>query len=236
MTNDELTQEIQQLKTKVGTLNENQKFSKEELILSAWIKIVETQMHFNDMVMKVRNLAITLVLAVFGAAAYSIQTPIFLNAHGREIHVAFFIICFGLAGWVALWIIDVSHFHKLLRGAVEYGMELEREYKGDPTLGKILGMTTRITEHSRKWFGRDTSAAKKVAVFYLVVFLSGIGFLYATFDYIHKDDLGFKSKEQIIRLTTDNPNGIIIKIDRIEATFNKEASIPGEGSKKKSSK
>ena len=105
--------------------NKIEKIEVARLIMSAWTKIVDTQMHFNEMVMKVRSLAITLILAAFGAAAYAVQAPIFLGVYGKSVHIAFFIIIFGLTGWIALWVMDLGHFHKLLRGAVTKGMELE---------------------------------------------------------------------------------------------------------------
>ena len=58
---------VEDIQKKENTIEES------KLVFAAWSKIVDTQMHFNDMVMRVRNLAVTLILAVFGAAAYGLQ-------------------------------------------------------------------------------------------------------------------------------------------------------------------
>ena len=141
--------------------NKKQRLEEAQLIMSAWTKIVDTQMHFNEMVMKVRSLAITLILAAFGAAAYAVQAPIFLGVYGKSVHIAFFIIIFGLTGWIALWVMDLGHFHKLLRGAVTKGMQLEAQYRDDGIVGGLLGMTTAISNESRTLMGRKVSAGKE---------------------------------------------------------------------------
>jgi len=187
-----------------------------ELILSTWTKTVDTQMHFNEMVMKVRSLAITLLLASFGAAAYSLQTPQFLNISGHAVHVAAFIIAFGLVGWIALAVVDLQHFHKLLRGAVAFGMRLEKAYKEHIVLGPVMGMTTAIAEESRTFLGMKeimgckATAGKKIAAFYLVVLTAGISFFFIALNYIDKSEL---TKEQVFRIVTDGGDGMVLRVE-----------------------
>jgi hypothetical protein len=187
-----------------------------ELILSTWTKTVDTQMHFNEMVMKVRSLAITLLLASFGAAAYSLQTPQFLTVSGRPVHVAAFIIAFGLVGWVALAVVDLQHFHKLLRGTVAFGMRLEKIYKEHIVLGPLLGMTTAIAEESRTFLGMKkimgfkATAGKKIAAFYFVVLIAGVSFFFIALNYIDKSEL---TKEQVLKIVTDNGNGMVLRVE-----------------------
>ena len=45
-----------------------------KLILEEWKTVIQTQMHFNDMIMKMRTTAVSIVLAVFGASAYHVPS------------------------------------------------------------------------------------------------------------------------------------------------------------------
>lgn len=214
MTQQELESAIVELRAKVEEITKQiQPLHREQFIFSAWAKVVDTQMHFNDMVMRVRNLAITLILAAFGAAAYSVQAQIFVNVFGSPVHVSFFIIVFGLAGWVALWVMDLGHFHKLLRGAVGFGMDIEKEYQNDPFLKNLLGMTTRISKESREFMGYPIKAGKKLGVFYSVVFVIGLCFSIVTFNLDQKSNISDQPKEQILKLITDNQSGVVLRLE-----------------------
>jgi len=195
-----------------GEANKTSSLEESQLIMSAWTKIVDTQMHFNEMVMKVRSLAITLILAAFGAAAYSVQAPLFLGVYGAHVHIAFFIIIFGLTGWVALWVMDLGHFHKLLRGAVTKGMALENEYKDHALVGGLLGMTTAISSESRTLLGIKVSAGKKIGIFYAVVFISGVSFCWVALNYIHKEDL-VKDQVMKIKIMSEDQGGIVLRVE-----------------------
>src|SRR6266568_6472968 len=213
MTLPELEAELVRVRDRLDKLDKDSSVARQELIVNVWNKIVDTQMHFNEMVMRVRNLAITLVLAVFGAAAYSIQSPLFVQLGGREVHISLFIISFGLVGWVALGILDVGHFHMLLRGAVKKGMDLEKQYSEDPLLGHLLGMTTVISGESRRFLRWKPSAGNKITTFYVVVLASGLllcGVIYQ----LRKSDLGIQNREQVIKLITGTPEGLVIRVEQ----------------------
>ncbi len=234
MTQEQLEATILQLEARLQKLEsvreDKNALEGEKLVLTTWAKTVDTQMHFNDMIMRVRNLAITLLLAAFGAAAYSLQTPLFLNVSGVSVHVALFIIVFGLTGWSALWIMDTGHFHKLLRGAVSHGMSLEKHYSAHPQLGHLLGMTTAIAQESRKIMNCKVSAGAKLNAVYAFVFIVGVIFCLVTFSYVQKDDFDNQKMEKAIRIITEAPDGIILKIDPSVVTL-KEASKKQGGSK-----
>jgi len=149
-----------------------------ELIFEAWKAIVGVQMHFNEMLMRVRSIAISLILAVFGAAALSLDRDVFLEIGSFRVHIAVLIIFFGLAGWTAMGLLDRFYFFRMLLGAVRKGTEIEDLYKGDP----IFGMTRAITEESRRFrffLGkkREFKARHKILLFYTLILATGL--LYA---------------------------------------------------------
>jgi hypothetical protein len=125
-----------------------------EAYVSIWQKAVETQMHFNEMSVKSRQLGLTFVAASLGVG-------IVLLSQGRdfaiqqewgilrfEIHVSVFIFLAAVFALVAVRILDLNVYHKMLRGAVSFGEDFEENYmKQIFALDK--GMTQAISHFSR---------------------------------------------------------------------------------------
>src|SRR5947207_4450601 len=98
-----------------------------DTFVTIWQKAVETQMHFNEMSVKSRQLGLTFVAAALGVAIF-----LFTRTDGKydvskticginvKFHVAVLIV---LAAAMAVWavrILDLSVYHKMLRGAVTF--------------------------------------------------------------------------------------------------------------------
>lgn len=122
-----------------------------ERYVAIWKVAVETQMHFNEMSVKSRQLGLTFVAAALGVAVvlftrsedFSISLP---GDFGLHVSVL-------LIGGAALAIqlvrgLDVNVYHRMLRGAVTFGEDFEQNY-----LKKIFdlekGMTQSISHFSR---------------------------------------------------------------------------------------
>jgi hypothetical protein len=147
-----------------------------KIVLEAWKAIVGVQMHFNDMLMRVRNLGVTLMLAVFGAAAFSLQYELFFLSPFGRIHLAALIVSFGLVAWFGIWFMD-RYYNKLLAGAVMRSTAIEDAYEE-----VWLGMTHDITAESRSLFRfpRVMKARNQMAFFlYLPVIIVGILYIVA---------------------------------------------------------
>lgn len=155
-------------KKKPGTPEER------ELVLNAWKAVVEVQMHFNDMLMRIRNLGITLILAVFGAAALSLQYELFFQLSFFRFHLATLVITFGLVAWVGIGFVD-RYYHKLLVGAVTQSTRIEDIYDED-----WFGMTHAITEESRTLFGRrNLMTARRQMFWFLYAPILLVGLIFA---------------------------------------------------------
>lgn len=122
--------------------------------IAIWSKAVDTQMHFNEMAVKSRQLGLTFVAAALGVAIvllsngqdFSLEIRVF--GCNFILHVAVLII-FG--AWIALNAVetlDLDVYHKMLRGAVAFGEDFEETH-----LKKIFelekGMTQAISHFSR---------------------------------------------------------------------------------------
>ena len=54
-------------------LKKDSKETDKKLLLEAWKEVVNVQMHFNDMEMKIRSLAVTVITAISGAIGYLLK-------------------------------------------------------------------------------------------------------------------------------------------------------------------
>ena len=122
---------------------------KAELQLKAWEKTVEVQEHFNDISLRIRNLFVTLLAATIAIVGYGVKaagsstTPVLLNELIRPYMPL--VTLLGLFICFAFWFLDRLWYHRLLRGAVGMGQDLEAALR--PAIGDI-GLTTRISKES----------------------------------------------------------------------------------------
>jgi hypothetical protein len=122
--------------------------------ISIWAKAVDTQMHFNEMSVKSRQLGLTFVAAALGIGVVLLgrgddfAIPIDLKFFRFQIHIAVVLI---LGAWLALRAVrelDLNVYHKMLRGAVTFGEDFEQNYmKQIFDLDK--GMTQAVSHFSR---------------------------------------------------------------------------------------
>lgn len=149
-----------------------------KLILDEWKTVIETQMHFNEMIMTMRTTGMSVVLAVFSAAAYSLQFNLVINFIGKNLHVAFFIVLFGVGMLIGIFVLDYFYYFKMLLGAVERGYQIDNSYK-DKTIDetRLFGMTTLI----RDKIGKPDKAKIFIWVFYLINIIFGLMFLISIF-------------------------------------------------------
>lgn|GEM_PF-2434287 len=162
----------------------------EEGLLKIWEKAIDTQMHFNEMSAKSRQLGLTFVAAALGVAAlllansrdYYLHINIYVTT--VHVHISAFIFVAAACGVWAVRTLDVNVYHKMLRGAVVFGEDFEAQFM-TRQLGLNKGMTQAISHFSRyadahthenslpyQYCGsKRTTAGDKVKRFYLVTIL-----------------------------------------------------------------
>lgn len=131
--------------------------------IAIWAKAVDTQMHFNEMSVKSRQLGLTFVAAALGVAVVLLSRGadfgVPLNIYSFEIQMHISVILL-LGAWLALYAVrglDLNVYHKMLRGAVTFGEDFEEKYmKQIFDLNK--GMTQAISH-----FSRHDDAGKKIS-------------------------------------------------------------------------
>lgn len=126
-----------------------------EHYLSIWEKAVDTQMHFNEMSVKSRQLGLTFVAGTLGVAvvllsqgqAFSLN--VFLWGFNFELHVAVLLVLGAHLALQAVKLLDLNVYHKMLRGAVSFGEDLEENYLKGKHFELEKGMTQAISHFSR---------------------------------------------------------------------------------------
>lgn len=130
------------------------KTSEFETYVKIWSKAVDTQMHFNEMSAKSRQLGLTFATAALGVAILLLSKHedflIHLDAFGFECNLSgagFIVLATALAVY-AVKILDLNVYHRMLRGAVAFGEDFERNYFTQ-IVQLDLGMTQAISHFSR---------------------------------------------------------------------------------------
>jgi hypothetical protein len=150
----------------------------QEVYVAIWAKVVDTQMHFNEMAVKSRQFSLGFVAAALGLGIvllmrheeFSLSIPLF---GGFDLHMTVLIAFASAFALQAVKILDLNVYHKMLRGAVAFGEDFEQKYmKVIFTLQK--GMTQAISHFSRHedasvslqdgqycYYGQDKKSALK---------------------------------------------------------------------------
>jgi hypothetical protein len=166
--------------------SKSQQPDRQENHIVIWSKVVDTQMHFNEMSAKSRQLGLTFTVAVLGVAVvlisrgndFSFVLPVF--GCNIQLHVS---VLLFIVAWLALEtvkILDLHVYHRMLRGAVAFGEDFEEKYMKQ-IFDLPKGMTQAISHFSRyedaeRKIGDDGSATyegtthltaeKKIKAFY----------------------------------------------------------------------
>jgi hypothetical protein len=137
-----------------------------------WKQTIVVQQHFNDIEMRIRGLALTVLTFTLGGTAVAIKdgsTVSFLCIEWRLASVVLFV---GAALWLAFYFMDQVWYHKLLVGAVKHGEELEAELRKDlPKAGLTKSITASSPYEIRIGWGarglrRELHSKGKIRIFY----------------------------------------------------------------------
>lgn len=141
-------------------------------LLEEWKKTVDVQMHFNDLIMRNRQIVMTSVLTVFGAAAFSLQFPnLILDISLLKFHAAASIILFGLGLLLSMLFLDYFYYFRLLLGAVDRGEGIEKilQERSSNQLGGLTLAISKTVDRQR--------AQRSLFWFYVIPLILGSVFL-----------------------------------------------------------
>ena len=150
-----------------------------KILMEEWKTVIQTQMHFNDMIMMMRTTGVSVVLAVFGAAAYSLQyDKLYLEIGVIKFHAAVPIILFGLGMLCGIFFLDYFYYYKMLLGAVERGYQIDDAFKNKKIADtQIFGITKLISDS----IGKPGRSKIFIGIFYGIIFILGIVFVLSVY-------------------------------------------------------
>ena len=138
----------------------------DELQLKVWEKTVDVQMHFNDLCLKVRSLAVSILGVLLGASAISYRFGGIVTLYDLEFHIAAVFIALSMMIWAAFYSMDRYWYHELLKGAVRHGREVEEALSKSSL---IISLSESIRDASHNSLNKN--AASKLNWFYMTVLL-----------------------------------------------------------------
>ena len=133
-------------------------------VIELWKKTIDVQQHFNDIEMKIRQFALTIVAAILGLAGISLKDPMLMTAWGFTFPVAILLLGAALMIWGAFYFMDRHWYHRLLIGAVKHGRNIEKRmvrYFPEIELTDAIGKASPMP-----FFGGKLHSSGKMNLFY----------------------------------------------------------------------
>lgn len=97
--------------------------------IEIWKKFIDVQQHFNDLEMRIRNFAVTILGALFGAAGLALSRDVSINLGSLTVPLGLFFMISALFTWAGFWFMDRHWYHRLLYGSVEHGRKIEESIR-----------------------------------------------------------------------------------------------------------
>lgn len=146
--------------------------------LEVWKATIDVQKHFNDLGLRVRSLAVTILGATLAAAGYALRDEKAVSVLGwGGVSLTGVILMASLVCWLVCFVMDRMWYHRLLQAAVMHGRKVEKLL--EPSVPGI-GLTHTIDNASPIWI---TRAHHRLTLFY--------GSIAAMLWYATGDSLGF---------------------------------------------
>jgi hypothetical protein len=147
--------------------------------LKVWKHYEDIAMHFNDLIIRLRTQSIG------GLAALATILGIYLHSQDGsqsfKCGLAVIAILFLILLWIAIWILDMCYYNRLLEGAVNAILELEKDREGY-LRKKEINLSTNIENAFTKRFPHEPKGCMKRCLnsrnrFYLIV-LCALAFIF----------------------------------------------------------
>lgn len=129
-----------------------------------WKEYEMVAMHFNDLIIKLRSQSLGAV-----AAFATLATVVTRNTTAYELRWGLLTGAFLLLSmfWVAIWVLDLGYYNRLLQGAVDALLTIESQSKGSKSVDRIE-LSTKIDERVKSGGGGRGHRW----TFYILVFLA----------------------------------------------------------------
>jgi len=138
--------------------------TKAKTVLETWKQTIAVQQHFNDLELRIRNYAVTVLVAVIATTVAFLRGRTDVQIAGWRLPAASLVLVGGLIAWVAFYFMDRFWYHMLLYGSVGHGRFIERRWE---PYAPELGLTEAISRASPLQVGPFTiHSTRKIDLFY----------------------------------------------------------------------
>jgi len=120
-----------------------------------WKQIASIQIHFNDMCIRTRWLGLTAIATLVAAAAIAEKEDIRLRLPLEcSIGLPSVLMLISLMLLLALWLLDIHYYYKMLLASVEYSEDYERELMLELMInnGGLTSCISQKISRRRAWF------------------------------------------------------------------------------------
>jgi hypothetical protein len=132
----------------------------EKAAFEVWKVTVDVQKHFNDLSMRVRNIAITVLGAFLAAAGYTLKDGATVTLMDRTFSLTGWILIAATVCWFSFYLMDLHWYHRLLRGAVKHGIYVEQSLQSRiPEIGLTAAIDRASPIHRLR-------ASQRLTIFY----------------------------------------------------------------------
>lgn len=137
--------------------------------IEIWKTIIEVQKHFNELEMRIRNVAVTVLAAFLAAAGFTMKENIHVTLWIDRVSLTSLVLLGAALCWLAFYGMDRFWYHRLLIGSVKQGLVAEAALAN--TYPEI-GLTKAIGDESPIKIGRwHVHSSRKIDIFYWLIAL-----------------------------------------------------------------
>ncbi len=137
-------------------------------IFQLWTEYERVAMHFNDLIIRLRTQSLGGVAAVATVAAVLARGDISHDFRWAILSATFFLLSLF---WLAVWVLDFGYYNRLLLGAVDALLDLERQSSGASHASGIM-LSTLIEAavlRGASWNADAMRRARGRWLFYIIV-------------------------------------------------------------------
>ena len=109
------------------------------IYMEEWKVVIETQMHFNDLILRFRSVTLTVFVTLVAAAATVLKSVPALNISPYVLYGV------PLVFWLTTFVVDLLYYHRLLLGSVAHAAKFDKSEMMKRYA--LFGMTACIKRH-----------------------------------------------------------------------------------------
>ncbi|EHR6474890.1 hypothetical protein [Vibrio parahaemolyticus] len=144
-----------------------------ERVIQVWEKVIDVQMHFNDLCLRLRSIAVSTLGVLLAASAIAYKYAGVIEVCNYKVMTATFFIGISIFVWLAFFLMDRYWYHELLKGAMHHAKKIEATWESDiPEISLVKSV--RQQSHS----SLKMDAGKKLNIFYLGILVVQLIVLY----------------------------------------------------------